>query len=327
MPTPDTKVTSGYGSPDYGFIMTGGLSSSKTYDRNPYEDFKKAQIRDFAPVVKLSDPSNYIVLYNKDGKDVYYADPSGRPINIGGGRVLELGPSKSNPRVIPALNPIEEATRETVEGVFSSFTGSDMRMFFSLSETSSLRYKLLVECSTLTVSVHREKAPVRSVGYIGAKAYARGRRTVAGTMVLIQFTTDVLYRFIQDVWQHDAFSKDDPYVKIDQLPPFDITILFTNEYGDASYRRLLGVDFLTDGTVYSVNDMLTEQTISYVASDFTPLMPLTRGALFDIRAVDKPIQNSVKEVLRKRSSSVNGAYPSTGIGPFGPEAIPAWYTK
>ena len=75
-------------------------------------------------------------------------------------------------------------------------------------------------------------------------------------------------------------SKDSKYVKADQLPPFNITLMFCNEQGYASYRRLLGVDFVTDGTVYSINDMFPEQTISYVAADFTPLLPLDVSSLF-----------------------------------------------
>ena len=75
-------------------------------------------------------------------------------------------------------------------------------------------------------------------------------------------------------------SKDSQYVKVDQLPPFNLTLLFCNEQGYASYRRLLGVDFVTDGTVYSINDMFPEQTISYVAADFTPLLPLDVSSLF-----------------------------------------------
>ena len=57
-----------------------------------------------------------------------------------------------------------------------------------------------------------------------------------------------------------------------------MTILFADEWGHASYQRLLGVEFVTDGTVYSIQDMLTEQTVSYLAADFTPLLPLTLSA-------------------------------------------------
>ena len=91
---------------------------------------------------------------------------------------------------------------------------------------------------------------------------------------------DVLFRFLQAVLPQD-FSSDTTYVKVDQLPPFNATILFSDEYGNASYRRLLGLEFVTDGTVYSIHDMLTEQTISTMASDFTPLLPVNHGVIFD----------------------------------------------
>jgi hypothetical protein len=58
---------------------------------------------------------------------------------------------------------------------------------------------------------------------------------------------------------------------VDQLPPFNATILFSDEYGNSSYRRLLGLEFVTDGTVYLIQDMLSKQTISYMASEFAPL--------------------------------------------------------
>ena len=127
--------------------------------------------------------------------------------------------------------------------------------------------KLLVECSTLTISIHREKAPVRACGYINPKGFARGRRTIAGTLILTQFSVDVLFRFLQAVLPHD-FSSDSTYVKVDQLPPFNATILFADEYGNASYRCLLGLEFVTDGTVYSIQDLLSEQSIGYMASNF-----------------------------------------------------------
>ena len=91
---------------------------------------------------------------------------------------------------------------------------------------------------------------------------------------------DVLFRFLQAVLPNDI-SKDTTYVKPDQIPPFNATILLADEYGHASYRLLLGLEFITDGTAYSIQDLLTEETISYMASDFTPLMPVTHGVLFN----------------------------------------------
>jgi hypothetical protein len=160
-----------------------------------------------------------------------------------------------------------------------TYTGSNMRILLEVAQGSAGKGQLrpstrkeLLECTTLTVSIHREKAPVRACGYINPKGFARGRRTIGGTFILTPFTVDVLYRFLA-AYNGKDLSRDSHYLKVDQLPPFDATLIFSDEYGHRSYRVLKGIDLLTDGTVYSVNDQITEQTITYMASDFTPLLP------------------------------------------------------
>jgi hypothetical protein len=181
------------------------------------------------------------------------------------------------------------------------------------SNNTPQSFKQLIECTTFTVSVHREKSAVRAAGYINPKAFARGRRTIAGTMVLTQYTVDVLYRFLvsQQLLGHDI-SKDTQYVKVDQLPPFNMTLLFADEYGNASYRRILGVDFVTDGIVYSSNDMLSEQTVSYMASDFTPLLDINTSALYRPDVISQ-IFSSEQTVQTILSSGQQFAIPPTNI--------------
>lgn len=92
---------------------------------------------------------------------------------------------------------------------------------------------------------------------------------MAGTLILTKFNSDVLMSFLASGLIRDK-SKDSRYLKIDQLPPFNLTLLFTNEQGYVSYQRVLGLEFVTSGSVYSIQDMLSEETVSYVAADFTP---------------------------------------------------------
>lgn len=89
-------------------------------------------------------------------------------------------------------------------------------------------------------------------------------------------------RFLESFLQFDT-SKDTIYSKVDQLPPLNMSLLFSNEYGFASYQRLLGVRFVMDGSVYSTQDMYTERQITWVASDLTPLLPLTLSSLYQNR--------------------------------------------
>lgn len=241
-------------------------------------------------------------------------------IPIGSGAVqVNLTDIIQNPLGLGAqvFNPAGLVPEEFVNNT-ATFTGSDIRVIVDLVNTATTskqaaQLKQLIECTTFTISIHREKAAVRAAGYIGSKGFARGRRTIAGTLVMTQFSVDVLYSFLknQNLSAHDL-SKDTQYVKVDQLPPFNMTLLFTDEFGNVSYRRVLGVDFVTDGVVYSSNDMLAEQTVSYMASDFTPLMDINSSALFapDVTSQVFAPERMVQNVLASRSQV---AIPTTNI--------------
>ena len=167
------------------------------------------------------------------------------------------------------------------EQVYQSYSGSDMRVVLTLADPTGLGQSLtkqLVELTTLTVSIHRVKSPARACGYINPRGFARHGRTIAGTIILTQFTLDVMARFLYSQQSTDL-SKDSIYVKCDQLPPFDLTLTFCDEFGNSSIRHLLGVDVVDDGTIYSSNDMFAEQTLSYMAADFTPLIPYNTAPL------------------------------------------------
>ncbi len=119
--------------------------------------------------------------------------------------------------------------------------------------------------------------------------------------VLTKFTTDVLLSFLAAGVVYDQ-SLDQWYSKIDQLPPFDISLLFSNESGYASYQRILGVEFVTSGDVVSIQDMMTEQTISYLASDFTPLLPPEPGPF--VLSQHKHLARTREEINQHRADEV-----------------------
>jgi len=218
---------------------------------------------------------NYTIIVDSNGNQLWMS----RQGEAAPGLVPFSLPGSFAPLVISSSH---SKKLEEDEQDFYSFTGADMRVLIEpVYQPGPRVVKQLIELQTLTVSIHREKSPVRAIGYINPKGFARGRRTIAGTMVLTQFTVDVLYRFLTRGIDPLDLSSDSRTVKVDQLPPFHMTLLFADEYGHASYRRLIGVDILTDGTVYSVHDMMTEQTLTYTALDFTPLLPLTETALLD----------------------------------------------
>lgn len=52
---------------------------------------------------------------------------------------------------------------------------------------------------------------------------------------------------------------------VDQLPPFDITLAAANEYGQLAVMRIYGVEILNEGYGVSIDDIVSEQQMTYVA--------------------------------------------------------------
>jgi len=224
------------------------------------------QHSDLTSIYTLKNPQGVSVVPDHDGF-----------VALGDGYKIGFDPNTKQGQIIPALNPVDYNDANSV-----TYTGADVRLMIesAIQSPDGRRYaKQLLEATTISVSVHRELAPVRAAGYINPKGFAIGRRTIAGTLIATQFTADALMSFFQSVMQIDL-SKDTTFSKADQLPPFNITMLFTNENGYASQRTLYGVKFVTDGVVYSIQDMMIEQTLSFMATDFSPLVPTTLTNLY-----------------------------------------------
>lgn len=136
--------------------------------------------------------------------------------------------------------------------------------------------RTLAELSTISYSIHREKFPVRALGSVYPKDFTKGPRTIAGTLVFTVFNKHVLTELLNAATavistgvannspdQHNAIS---PALS-DQIPPFDVTITYNNELGESSKMVIYGVEIVNEGQVTSVNDMITENEMQYVARD------------------------------------------------------------
>jgi len=122
---------------------------------------------------------------------------------------------------------------------------------------------------TLSIQTHREKFEVRALGSSHARGVTRGQRTIAGSMIFTLFNEHSLASLMRamgseaGVWKNREISTLFP----DQLPPIDITIAFANEYGSLSEMRIFGVEFVNDGMTMSIEDILTEQILNFIARD------------------------------------------------------------
>jgi len=137
--------------------------------------------------------------------------------------------------------------------------------------------KTLAELQSISWSVFREKSPVRTLGSVYPRAFTRGPRTIAGTMVFTVFYKHVFHEMLESNHQvyntgaHDIDQQQNTPTLPDQLPPMDISLSFANEYGAVSYMGLYGVEFVQDGGTFSIEDILSENVVQYVARDIDPL--------------------------------------------------------
>lgn len=181
---------------------------------------------------------------------------------------------------------------------YTTFSGADIVATFGGVEIAAL--------SGITFSVTREKAPIYTMGSPNPRSFSRGKRGIAGSLIFTVFDRPALYTMLDKNYQsqdnkqmfytraHNTLSGDQgslgrgipgintgsgwskdivrrvPYYA-DQIPPFDITVTFVNEYGQAAVRSIYGVELLNEGSGASMDDIVVEETMTYVARELGPM--------------------------------------------------------
>lgn len=187
----------------------------------------------------------------------------------------------------------------TFSKAYNSFSGCDIRATFGS--------KIIGTLQGISWSVTREKAPIYTMGAPDPRAFARGKRGIAGSLIFIQFdrhslvgdgilTTEML-KFSDDIDAlkpvkatlegsgKDVFTQEatatsfaDPgkdqkvigaYYS-DQIPPFDVTLTAANEYGHSAAMKIFGVEILNEGAGVSIDDIVLEQQMTFIARGCTP---------------------------------------------------------
>lgn len=172
---------------------------------------------------------------------------------------------------------------------FTSFAGADI--------VATFNGKVVGELQAITYSVTREKAPIYVMGDANPKSFSRGKRGIAGSLVFTVFDRDALHTMKtteNPVYRHGLNSTQSgnfdssaltPVHQInttqsdlpgkwaqpmapkysDEIPPFDVTINFLNEYGQSSKMTIFGVEILNEGMGMSVDDITTEKACTFIA--------------------------------------------------------------
>lgn len=118
---------------------------------------------------------------------------------------------------------------------------------------------VLGSLQTISISTYQDKVPVRAIGNMNAIDYTMGPRTIAGSLVFAVFDKHFADNIFNDL------SKENTDILVDELPAFNVTITYANEYGSMSRMALYGVRIVEEGQVVSINDVYTENTYKYCA--------------------------------------------------------------
>lgn len=124
--------------------------------------------------------------------------------------------------------------------------------------------------SLLSISTHRDKFPVTACNRIGPKGWTAGHRTIAGTLAFNTLDREAFTKITEETRKKWYFAD---FMQADEYPFFDIVVTCVNEYGDASYSALYGVTILDSGMTYSLDNIILQESYSYMAKSRVPLQP------------------------------------------------------
>lgn len=187
---------------------------------------------------------------------------------------------------------------------FHSYSGVDMTAVFAGEPIGSIQ--------AFSYSVNREKVAIYTMGKANPRAFARGKRMIAGSMIFILFDKNPVInhfnkaQFYGDKYENQHTINNRPGwtselnntgeaigadlleeqilmapAYVDQIPPFEVVISAANEYGSRSRMKVLGVELMNENSGFSIDDIVVEQQYTYIAMDITPWekVPTQQGGI------------------------------------------------
>lgn len=199
---------------------------------------------------------------------------------------------------LDTLNKITDAIKQT----YNSSSGCDI--------VATIDGVLIGNLNGISFSTTREKAPIYTMGSVDAVSFGRGKRGHAGSLIFTNFDRHALYDIMEAAgtagqttsrYQYWKKLKDIPAggrstllnenfdnadlanlgLKLanpnysDQIPPFTITLTSMNEYGSVSVMHILGVELINEGSGVSIDDIVTETQMTFVARGILGWRPIT----------------------------------------------------
>lgn len=192
----------------------------------------------------------------------------------------------------------------------STYSGADIVASITIPTGNGVINKTIGSLQTLSYSIYQPKAPVRCLGNMNAKDWVFGPRTIAGSLVFTVFNKHWLMSI------YDEIKKDGKmqnwHFLADEIPPFDITISFANEFGYDSRMAIYGVRLMNEGKVLSMNDIYIENTYQFVANDIEMLDSLNAYQVGETRHKYSAIAvGNTADILKKEDVNLSEIISNT----------------
>ena len=210
---------------------------------------------------------------------------------------------------------------QNLRGGFNSFSGADIHTTFAGTRIGTLQ--------GISFTVTREKAPIYTMGRADPRGFSRGKRGIAGSLIFAVFDRSNLLEALEDNFLRFAASKEDisagsqkrgnrvpilganllesnsPGVKDigipssmafswyhDQIPPFDVVMVAKNEYGSMARMEIKGIEILNAGSGVSIDDIITDENMTFVARTIIPWHALGTVANSYVQRYNKETYNA-----------------------------------
>lgn len=159
----------------------------------------------------------------------------------------------------------------TIYPIQYSFSGADCRAYGFFTLANNVEAIKIDSLATLSLSIHESKSPVRRLGHMAPSGYTRAIRTIAGSMVLTIIGSDHPLKKLseQDPKSITHFSNDsnNSLNIVTKMSPFNLMLMYKTELLNTTGSKMIieGIDFINEGIVTSVNDLVSEVVLQFVA--------------------------------------------------------------
>ena len=217
--------------------------------------------------------------YNTSDPSVLAAISAANSLNKTSINVLEGGPSN-----VQNFN-FEKRTN------YVPISGTEVKVILEFPDYGTNGKSMIIvldDVMSLSYSIYRAKPPVTPLGSSSITGFGLGSRTVAGSIIRSVFTVDKLTEFQTQCFQasqeeikarlqglNGQMASGLPYKDMiafmkDDLASFNIHTLSISEVGGfdtprTRYESIYGAVLINNGQVYSIEDLVTESTVSFQA--------------------------------------------------------------